>query len=140
MMKYNPEKHNRRSIRLKEYDYSQAGAYFVTICSWNRKCLFGEIIHGEVVLNEYGHVAMGEWIKTSTLRPNIELDTYVVMPNHFHGILMINDCAGTIQRRGVLRYAPTERVTEGDGFGKTYQIYGKDLWSIMDELNEVLAE
>ena len=54
---------------------------------------------------------MREWINTGTLRPNIELDTYVVMPNHFHGILVINDRAGTIQRRGVLQYAPTKRVS-----------------------------
>ncbi|GJQ59014.1 MAG: transposase [Candidatus Scalindua sp. AMX11] len=105
--KYNPEKHHRRSIRLKEYDYSQPGAYFVTVCTWKRECLFGDVLHGEVSLNEYGQITMQEWIKTGTLRQNVVLDKYVIMPNHFHGILIINDCAGTIQRKGVLQYAPT---------------------------------
>ena len=106
-MNYVSEKHHRKSIRLTGYDYSQPGAYFVTICTWNRECLFGEISNDEVVLKEYGQVVMQEWINTGKLRPNVELDTYVVMPNHFHGILIINDRGGTIQRRGVLQYAPT---------------------------------
>jgi len=57
-MTYNPEIHHRRSIRLKDYDYSQAGAYFVTVCAWNRECLFGEIKNGEMFFNELGDMVM----------------------------------------------------------------------------------
>jgi REP element-mobilizing transposase RayT len=98
-MKYNRELHRRRSIRLKEYDYSQPGAYFITICAWNRECLFGEINDGKMHLNAYGEIVNKEWIRTANIRSNIELDQYVIMPNHLHGILVINgDCRGTLQR------------------------------------------
>jgi len=63
MPKYNPEIHNRRSIRLRGYDYSQAGLYFVTICVQNRECLFGEIVNGEMRLNEYGRIVNMVWEK-----------------------------------------------------------------------------
>jgi len=89
-MKYNPEIHKRRSIRLKEDDYSQPGAYFVTICTLNKECLFGDIVSNEVVLNDNGKIVQNEWINTGKLRPNVALDQYVIMPNHFHGILIIN--------------------------------------------------
>jgi hypothetical protein len=60
-MKYDPEKHHRHSIRLKEYDYTQVGAYFVTICTWGRECLFGEIVDGEMRLNECGEIVAQTW-------------------------------------------------------------------------------
>lgn len=94
------KKLNRKSIRLKEYDYSQKGAYFVTICVQNRECLFGDIIDGKMVLNKYGEIAKNEWLKTAEIRENIHLDTFVVMPNHIHGIVVING-------RGTARRAPT---------------------------------
>ena len=103
---YNPDLHHRRSIRLKDYDYSQAGAYFVTICTHDKECLFGDIVCGEMQLNTYGQVAQNEWIKTTDIRPNVKLDYYIVMPNHFHGILTINERIG----RGVLQYAPTNNI------------------------------
>src|SRR3990167_2716340 len=101
-MGFDSDLHHRRSIRLTGYDYSQQGAYFVTICAQNRECLFGEIVGGKMVLNEAGRVVADECKKTPKLRPNIELDAFVVMPNHFHGIVVINE-----PRRGVLQYAPT---------------------------------
>ena len=55
-MPYNPNIHNRRSIRLKGYDYSQAGLYFITICVQNRKCLFGDVIAGKMILNDAGRM------------------------------------------------------------------------------------
>jgi len=88
---------NRRSIRLQGYDYSRAGAYFVTICTQNRECLFGDIVHGEMRLNDAGRVVADEWLKTAEIRTEIELDAWVVMPNHFHGILVIA-CRGTACR------------------------------------------
>ena len=88
-MKYDPNKHHRRSIRLPGYDYSQAGFYFVTICCQGRQCLFGKISNGEMQLNQYGEIVRQEWLKSPAIRQEIELDEYVVMPNHFHGIVII---------------------------------------------------
>ena len=90
-MKYNPQIHHRRSTRLKGYDYSQAGAYFITICTKDRQHLFGEITGGEMILNEMGQIAYSEWLNTPKLRPNISLDVFVIMPNHMHGIILINN-------------------------------------------------
>lgn len=87
--RYNPQKHHRRSIRLKGYDYAQAGAYFITICTYNRICLFGEIADGNMRLNEYGETVRDEWLRTPIVRPNVELAEWVVMPNHMHGIVVI---------------------------------------------------
>jgi REP element-mobilizing transposase RayT len=93
-MAYNPDTHHRHSIRLKDYDYSQAGAYFVTICTWQRECLFGEIVNGEMVLNDVGRIVADEWEKTGRMRSNVELDVFSVMPNHFHAIFLIHDIVG----------------------------------------------
>ncbi len=89
---------NRRSIRLQGYDYSKAGAYFVTICTLGRKCLFGNIVNGRMHLNAAGRIVAEEYLKTAAIRDNIELDEWVVMPNHFHGILVITDGGGTARR------------------------------------------
>lgn len=88
-MTYEPDKHHRRSIRLKGYDYSEAGTYFVTVCSWKRDCLFGEISGGVMGLNEYGRIVEDEWRRSSTIRQEINLDEFVIMPNHIHGIVTI---------------------------------------------------
>jgi len=90
-MKYNPLIHNRRSIRLKGYDYSRSGAYFITICTYQRLPLFGEIINGEIILGEVGQIAYNEWLKTPEIRPYVSLDVFTIMPNHMHGIILIND-------------------------------------------------
>jgi putative transposase len=90
-MKFNPDIHHRRSIRLKGYDYSQAGAYFVTICTYDRECLFGDIVDGKMRMKQFGHIVAAEWIRTAELRPEIELGEFVVMPNHFHGILIFKE-------------------------------------------------
>jgi len=105
-MPYNPKIHHRRSIRLKGYDYSQPGAYFITLCTHNRECLFGNIVDGEMVLNEYGILVKNEWLRTSEIRPNVIVDEFIIMPNHLHGIFIINDdgCGATC--RGVSPYAP----------------------------------
>ncbi|MEM8828147.1 MAG: hypothetical protein AAGE96_02175 [Cyanobacteria bacterium P01_G01_bin.19] len=89
-MRYDPDKHKRRSIRLPEYDYSQAGYYFVTICCHQRQCLFGDVVDGVMQLNQHCVIVRDEWMRSSVIRQEIELDEYVVMPNHFHGIVIIN--------------------------------------------------
>jgi len=81
--------HNRRSIRLKEYDYSQPGAYFVTVCTWRRENLFGEVVDRDVRLNEKGHIVVECWNRILEHFPGVELDAFVVMPNHIHGIIVI---------------------------------------------------
>ncbi len=87
-MNYDPEKHHRHSIRLRDYDYAQAGAYFVTICTHNRKCLFGEVIDGEMHLNNMGQAIQWIWNALPERFPNIQLDHHIIMPNHLHGILL----------------------------------------------------
>jgi putative transposase len=95
-MTYNPDIHHRRSIRLKDYDYSQAGAYFVTLCVWQRECLFGESVNGEMVLNDVGQVVDSVWNNLPGHYVNIKLDSACIMPNHFHGIINIVDAADMV--------------------------------------------
>ena len=91
MHSYQPKKHHRRSIRLKGYDYSQKGLYFITICCQNRICRFGDVVDGEMALNEYGQIAYNEWLKLSDRFSNFELDVFQIMPNHIHGIILLNN-------------------------------------------------
>ncbi len=93
--------HSRKSIRLKGYDYSQTGAYFVTICAHNRELLFGMVGNDKSQLNKFGQIVKTEWLVTAQIRENIELDEYVIMPNHFHGILLITDNSRDTERRAL---------------------------------------
>jgi len=95
-MAYDPEKHHRRNIRLKGYDYTQPGAYFIAICTHGRECLFGEIIDGEMHLNEAGQIVVQTWQDLPNHGPSVQLDAFVVMPNHVHGIIIITERAGGI--------------------------------------------
>lgn len=87
---------NRKSIRLKGYNYSQPGAYFITICTQNRKCLFGEIINGKMIFNDAGKMVENEWVNLPHRFTNIQLNEYVIMPNHFHAILEIIPVGATL--------------------------------------------
>ena len=89
MSKYNPNIHRRRSIRLKGYDYSQKGLYFVTICTQNRECLFGEIIENKINLNIAGKMVENIWLEIPQIFPDTKLHEYIIMPNHFHAIVEI---------------------------------------------------
>ncbi len=89
MNKYNPEIHKRRSIRLKHFDYSQEGLYFITICCKNREHLFGKIVEGEMILNDIGEIAEKCWLEIPNHFPNVKLHSYIIMPNHVHGIIEI---------------------------------------------------
>jgi REP element-mobilizing transposase RayT len=88
-MKFDSQKHHRRSIRLKKYDYAQPGGYFVTIVTYQRDLLFGEVVNEEMVLNGFGKIAEECWRAIPEHFPNVELGAYVVMPNHVHGIVVI---------------------------------------------------
>jgi REP element-mobilizing transposase RayT len=82
---YDPVKHHRRSIRLKGYDYAQAGVYFVTICTQDRACLFGDVVDGEMRLGDAGRMIRSVWDEMPTFYPGVDTDEFVVMPNHVHG-------------------------------------------------------
>ena len=115
MSAYNSDNHHRRSIRLKGYDYGSAGAYFVTICTQNRTCWFGVLADGEMRLNDAGRVAQASWDELPARFPDVRLDTFVVMPNHVHGIIIVgaqfiapSDGFGTATiDQGAMNRAPT---------------------------------
>ncbi len=88
---YNPKIDHRKSIRLKEFDYTLLGAYFVTLCTYQRKSLFGDIVDGWMQLNEFGIIISAYWENLPINFRNIKLDAWVVMPNHFHGIILLNN-------------------------------------------------
>ncbi|MES2204624.1 MAG: transposase [Pseudomonadota bacterium] len=90
-MKFNPDIHHRRSIRLKNYNYSQNGAYFITICIQKRACLFGHIINNVMIFNEAGKMINEQWRNLAIRFNEILLDEYIIMPNHFHGIVIIRE-------------------------------------------------
>ena len=81
--------HKRRSIRLKGYAYSSAGAYFVTICAQDRECLFGGIEKGEMILNDAGKMIRTIWDEIPKYYPGIAIDVFQMMPNHVHGIIIV---------------------------------------------------
>ena len=96
-MIYNSDKYHRKSIRLKGYDYSQSGTYFITICVKDRACLLGDIINCEIKLNEYGKMVEYTWNDLTNHNHHIQLDKFIIMPNHVHGIIIINhDGANTV--------------------------------------------
>ncbi|MBI3166405.1 MAG: transposase [Anaerolineales bacterium] len=135
--KFDPQKHHRKSIRLKEYDYSQVGAYYVTIVTYQRDCLFGEVVNGEMILNEYGKVADECWRAIPEHFPNVELGLHVIMPNHVHGIIVIAD-----DRRGAAMLRPydnnsTHKINVKPGsLGATVRSYKSAVsYRIHKELN-----
>ena len=87
-MSFVPDQHHRRSIRLQSYDYTQGGAYFVTVCAYRHGCIFGEIVEAEMQVNDFGRIVLDEWLRTGE-RANVELDVFIVMPNHIHGVLVL---------------------------------------------------
>jgi REP element-mobilizing transposase RayT len=108
-MEHNPAEHYRRSIRLRGYDYKQSGAYFVTVVTHHRECLFGKVVDGEMRLNKAGCMVQAVWQQLPAHYPGVECDAFVVMPNHIHGIIVLvgagpRACPGKGQPQGV---APT---------------------------------
>lgn len=90
-MKFFKDIHRIESSRLKDWDYSTPGWYYITICTKNFKNWFGEVKNGKMALNKFGDIVDEEWNRTEETRKNVELDYYVIMPNHFHGIIIIKD-------------------------------------------------
>ena len=89
--KFDPQKHHRRSIRLKEYDYASEGAYYVTIVTQGRECMFGEIVDSEMYLSHNGEIVQKWWDEILVHFPNVETGAFVIMPNHIHGIIFITN-------------------------------------------------
>ena len=104
----------RKSIRLKDYDYQQPGSYFLTICVQDRECLFGDVVDGEMRLNQYGEIVMRCWNDLPHHYPNVALDVCVVMPNHFHGVVTLTENHGSNSGVGAgLKPAPTSKKRHG---------------------------
>jgi putative transposase len=107
-------KHRRRSLRLKGYDYAQAGAYFITMCTQDRACLFGKVVDGTMCLNDAGQLVAILWSDMPVHFPGIDSDVFVVMPNHLHGIIVLSDNTAVVgaplvgaQESAATRAAPT---------------------------------
>jgi putative transposase len=83
--------HQRHSPRMKGYDYTHPGAYFVTVCTWHRENSFGDIVENKMILNDNGLIVKNTWLDLERLFPQVELSEFVVMPDHFHGVLCIVD-------------------------------------------------
>lgn len=116
-MKYNPAIHHRRSIRLKGYDYSRPGAYFITICTQDRLNLFGKIKDHAMILNDPGQMVQSTWETLAQRFPYIDLDEFIIMTNHVHGIIVINENPGEWgmnAERGV-NNGPNDNIGDHDG-------------------------
>ena len=106
-----PSDHRFRSIRLRHYDYAQEGLYFITLCTARRMHLFGNVLNGEMHLTDDGRIVADEWTRTPEVRPYVTLDVFVVMPDHFHGIIAItqrqDDAHGVVVGPVKIRVAHT---------------------------------
>lgn len=129
----------RRSLRLKNYNYAQAGAYFVTLCTQNRESLFGEIINGVMRLNTIGRIVVDQWHAIPHRFADVELDEFVVMPNHIHGIFVIVGAplAGALDR-ATARVAPT--VGDIVGAYKSLCVHHGLEWIKQNEPNRILGQ
>jgi len=105
-MTYNPEIHHRQSLRLKGYDYSKPGLYFITICTQNREYLFGDVSDGRMVLNAGGRIAQTCWLDIPNHFPHAILDEFIIMPNHVHGIIIIKQSK---QNTGAKNLSPPQK-------------------------------
>jgi putative transposase len=99
----------RRSIRLQGYDYSQPNMFFVTLCAYERNCLFGEALNNTVHLNEAGKVVKQYWLQIPEHFPQVVLDEFIIMPNHIHGILSIEERDDKSPPVGANNYSPAEK-------------------------------
>jgi REP element-mobilizing transposase RayT len=119
-MKYDQQNHQRRSIRLKGYDYASPGAYFVTIVTHGRECLLGEVRNGEVELLKAGQITEQQWRGIPGHFSNVELGAFVMMPNHVHGVIILHDvpCRGVVSTPGIATSDKTmSDIATGQGDG-----------------------
>ncbi len=129
-MKYDPQKHHRRSIRLKGYDYTQPGAYFITICTHHRDEIFGEVVDGEIKLSPLGMIVREEWFRSAEMRKEIRLfeDELSIMPNHLHAINWIVETDGALLDLGKMHVVPSlgNPSIQQDAHGQDQDARGQD--------------
>jgi putative transposase len=103
MTSYDPQKHHRRTMRLNGYDYAQPGAYFITLVTFQREELFGQVVNGEIQLSTLGQIVHDEWMRSICIRREIHLneDEFIIMPNHIHGIVWIVGADGVRPKNGI---------------------------------------
>ncbi len=132
-MIYEDDKRDRKSIRLKDYDYSSAGAYFVTICTKDRQCCFGNVnVKDEnVELSMIGKIARDVWMKIPETFEDVAFDEFVLMPNHIHGIIVIHN-----NRRGLINQTPTNEQHIIQPIPSEYDTE----WSLMKNPNQTLGK
>ncbi|OGN92315.1 MAG: hypothetical protein A2Y88_07425 [Chloroflexi bacterium RBG_13_48_10] len=129
-MKFDPHIHHRHSIRLKDYDYSQPGAYFITLVSYQRDCLFGNVIEGEMQLSRYGKIVLQVMQNLPDHYQYVTVEAFVVMPNHIHAIMVLRaDDDDSMSRGGSLQDPNSSQVNDPSewiavpGYGQTRPFY-----------------
>ena len=131
MNNYNPLLHHRHSIRLQGYDYSQEGLYFVTVCTHNMQCLFGNITNGQMILNQFGQIIESACQQIEQQSPYIRFNIYCIMPNHFHAIIEItSSCTGGSR---------TARTGGGD-FDDGVEVVGHDAIDVEADVGGLLFD
>ena len=126
MAPFDPRRHHRRSIRLRQYDYSRNGAYFVTICVQGRRRLFGSINNGRMVRNAFGEIADRAWRHLQVTNPQIYLDAWVVMPDHLHGILVVHNAG--LRRKTVGRLIGSFKTVSTKHINRIRKTPGQRVW------------
>lgn len=152
MNNFNPEIHHRKSIRLKGYDYSRSGLYFITICCHDNKFRFGYIKNNEMILNELGHIAYNEWVNLKNRFNNFELDVFQIMPNHIHGIIILDNVGAGLapaqklsglapaQKLSGLAPVPTKNPSISDIIGAYKSIVNNEYLKIFKLKNEIMGK
>jgi putative transposase len=156
-LKDNSKKHQRKSIRLNEYDYSFPNWYYITICTHERRNLFGKVNNGKMILNKLGNGVEEEWMRTKEIRKYVDLDYYIIMPNHLHGIIIIEQSieknnfqspshttenVGATRRvapnnddRAIQRIAPTKQTLISNSLGSIIGQYKSKVTKRLRELS-----
>jgi len=133
---------HRRSIRLQHYDYTQPGAYFITLVTKDRLCLFGKIVDGDMVLSEFGKFASSCWDAIPEHFPFVEIDSFVVMPNHIHGIFVINATSVGATHASPLRESSTHSLPHPNGppSGSVGAIIGSYRSAVSKRIHQILPD
>ena len=128
-MQHRSQRHARRSIRLPSYDYSRAGAYFVTLCIQGRECLLGEVVNDRVELSDMGHFVKEAWEGLAMQYSYVELDEYVVMPNHLHGVIVISsETPSVTERKSLGRVIGAFKTISTKQINSMRSISGQSIW------------
>ena len=124
------KKPRRRKLRLPKYDYTQAGAYYVTICSYKKRCIFGEVVARQMILNRYGKIVQTAWMEIDHHFPTVKTDQFVVMPNHIHGIFVLtpDSLAGGFRRPSLGMIVGSFKSVTAKNINELRGTEGADVW------------